>query len=102
MKDEEIDALSARLEARWATQVFDHGDCRVEVLNAGGIKYMDPSRTVWVGGELLTGDVAYVVDSKSMHYWGDKAARVDEVVRREIALKIKEAFKAHGLSIDVE
>ncbi|HYQ05189.1 MAG TPA: hypothetical protein VER96_41225 [Polyangiaceae bacterium] len=102
MKDEEIEKLSRRLRERWATQLFDHGDCRVEVLNEGGIKYMDPSRTVWVWGEVLTGDIAYLVESKSMHYWGDKTARVDDAVRREIVSKIEEAFKAHGLSIEIE
>ena len=68
MKDEEIDKVSARLKERWTRQIFEHGDCRVEVLNAGGIKYTDPSRTVWAWGEVLTGDIAYLVDGKSMHY----------------------------------
>src|SRR5689334_12916926 len=102
MRDEEIDKLNSRLKGRWRTQIFEHGDCRVEVLDAGGIKYTDSSRTVWAWGELLTGDIAYVVEVKSMHYWGNKTAKVDAGVRQEIAQKIKEAFNAHGLLIDLE
>ena len=102
MKDEELQKTIDRLKERWKTQVFRHGNYTVEVLNAGGIRYTDPSKSVWAWGEVLTGDIAYVVKSRSMHYWGDETALVDDVVRKEVGLKIKDVFHAHGLQVDVE
>lgn len=102
MNNEEIEKASRRLQERWKTTVFEHDDYKVEVLDEGGIKYTDPLRAVWVYGEVLTGDIAYVVESKSMHVWGDKTAFVDAPTRQEIVMKIKEAFTAHGLQVDIE
>jgi hypothetical protein len=74
----------------------------VELLGRCGLKYTDGPRTVFVDGEVLVGGSDYVVYEKGMRPWDAAGAPISDDDRARILARIKEAFAANGMILEVE
>ena len=74
----------------------------VELLGRCGLKYIDGPRTVFVDGEVLVGGSDYVVYEKGMRPWDATGTPISDADRTRILARIKEAFAANGMVLEIE
>jgi hypothetical protein len=76
--------------------------CGVTVLGRAGLRYREGDRTIFVDGEMLTGEFDFVIYAGSIRAWESSGEPIAEAERQRIVSNIQAAFRQNGMAVDVE
>lgn len=76
--------------------------CGVTVLGRAGLRYREGDRTIFVDGEMPTGEFDFVVYASSIGVWEGSEESISEAERQRIISNIQAAFRQNGMRADIE
>jgi hypothetical protein len=77
-------------------------NCSVTVLGRAGLRYREGSATVLIDGEMLVGNVDFVVYAASIQRWENSGEAIPAERKRQIIDNILVTFRQNGLVAEVE
>ncbi len=84
------------------SQEMVEGDCGVTLLGRSGVRYREGSKTVFINGEMLTGEFDLVVYTNSIKVWEGSQEPVSEESKQRILTNMQAVFRKHGVVVDFE